>query len=141
MTEIDAGGMQGCAGAAQRPLATFTVFAYNQEAYVAEAVRGALAQTYRPLQVILSDDASTDRTFEVMVEEAQACPADIQLVLNRNESNAGIANHINKVIGMCDGEYVVLSAGDDVSLPQRTAVSITGATSARIACSARCALA
>ena len=108
----------------QLPLATFTVFAYNQVDFVRESVRAAFAQTYRPLQVILSDDASTDGTFEAMQQEASACPSDIQLLLNRNAENIGIAEHINKVIGLSDGKYVVLSAGDDVSLPQRTARSV-----------------
>ena len=126
---MDAGAMDAGDGSAQAPLATFTVFAYNQEAYVAEAVRGALAQQYRPLQVILSDDASTDRTFEVMSEAARACPPDVSLVLNRNPRNIGIARHINTVIGMADGKYVVLSAADDVSLPGRTGISVAALAS------------
>lgn len=115
---------QALEGERQLPLATFTVFAYNQVGFVRESVRAAFAQTYRPLQVILSDDASTDGTFEAMQQEASACPSDIQLLLNRNAENIGIAEHINKVIGLSDGKYVVLSAGDDVSLPQRTARSV-----------------
>ena len=49
-------------------LATLALFAYNQERFIAEAVRGALAQTYSPLEIILSDDCSTDRTAEVARE-------------------------------------------------------------------------
>ena len=124
MTEIEPVRIPADPAATQRPLATFTVFAYNQEDYVAEAVRGALAQQYRPLQVILSDDASTDRTFEVMTEASRACPPDVDLVLNRNPQNTGIAEHIGKVIGMAAGKYVVLSAADDVSLPERTGLSV-----------------
>lgn len=108
----------------QRPLATFALFAYNQEAFVREAVRAAFAQTYRPLEIILSDDTSSDRTFAIMEEEAHACPADVRLILNRNERNLGIGNHINKVIGMSGGEILVLAAGDDMSLPHRTQVSV-----------------
>ncbi len=115
---------QGTVDAKARPLVTFALFAYNQEPYVREAVRAALAQQYRPLQIILSDDASTDRTFELMQEEARACPADIEIILNRNEPNLGVAHHINKVVGMAAGEYLVLASGDDVSLPQRTSVSV-----------------
>ena len=55
----------------ERPLVTFALFAYNQEKYIHEAVEGALAQTYEPLEIILSDDSSTDRTFEVMSELAK----------------------------------------------------------------------
>ena len=52
----------------ERPLVTFALFAYNQERYIREAVEGAFAQTYEPLEIILSDDCSTDRTFEIMQE-------------------------------------------------------------------------
>ena len=41
------------------PLVTFALFAYNQERYVREAVEGAFAQTYQPLEIILSDDCSS----------------------------------------------------------------------------------
>ncbi|MBN8260727.1 MAG: glycosyltransferase [Xanthomonadales bacterium] len=105
-------------------LASFTVFAYNQEAFVRDAIRGAFAQDYRPLEVILSDDGSSDRTFEIMQEEAGTAPADIHVVLNRNPCNLGIAHHINRVIGLARGEYVVLSAADDISLPHRTSASV-----------------
>lgn len=37
----------------KRPLVTFALFAYNQERFIREAVEGALAQTYSPLQVVL----------------------------------------------------------------------------------------
>lgn len=117
-------GQQTSADINVLPMVTFALFAYNQEAYVREAVRAALAQDYRPLQIILSDDGSTDRTFELMQEEARACPSDIEIVLNRNEPNLGIADHINKVVGMAAGEYLVLASGDDISLPQRASVSV-----------------
>ena len=57
----------------ERPLVTFALFAYNQEQFIREAVEGAFAQTYEPLEIILSDDCSTDRTFEIMQEMASAC--------------------------------------------------------------------
>ena len=44
-----------------RPLVTFALFAYNQEQYIREAVEGAFSQTYEPLEIILSDDCSSDR--------------------------------------------------------------------------------
>ena len=51
-----------------RPLLTFGVCAYKQEQFIREAVEAALAQTYSPLEIILSDDCSPDRTFEIMQE-------------------------------------------------------------------------
>ena len=52
-----------------RPLVTFALFAYNQEEFIREAVEGAFAQTYEPLEIILSDDCSSDRTYEIIQED------------------------------------------------------------------------
>ncbi|HWY76817.1 MAG TPA: glycosyltransferase family A protein, partial [Verrucomicrobiae bacterium] len=49
-----------------RPLLTFAVCSFNQERFIGEAVEAALAQTYAPLEVVLSDDCSKDKTFEIM---------------------------------------------------------------------------
>ena len=43
-------------GKEDRPLVTFFLFAYNQEKYIEEACRAALAQTYSPLEIIFSED-------------------------------------------------------------------------------------
>ena len=44
------------------------LFAYNQEKYIRAAVESCLSQTYSSCEIILSDDASTDKTFELMQE-------------------------------------------------------------------------
>ncbi len=110
-------------GRADRPLVTFALFAYNQEQFIRDAVYGALAQDYEPLEIILSDDFSTDRTFEIMKEMAAAYTGPHRIRLNRNEINlgaCGLGAHVNRVIYMAEGGLVVLAAGDDISLPQRT---------------------
>jgi glycosyltransferase involved in cell wall biosynthesis len=94
--------------------------AYNQEGFIREAVTGAFAQTYSPLEIILSDDCSSDRTFEIMQEMATAYQGPHRLILNRSPRNLGIANHLNHVVQMSHGELLVGSAGDDVSFPERT---------------------
>ncbi len=105
---------------ADRPLVTFALFAYNQEQFIAEAVQGALQQTYSPLEIILSDDCSPDRTFEIMQEMAAAYKGPHTVVLNRNETNLGLTGHINRVMEMVQGELVVVAAGDDISMNHRT---------------------
>jgi glycosyltransferase involved in cell wall biosynthesis len=104
----------------ERPLVTFALFAYNQERFIREAVEGALAQTYSPLQVILSDDCSTDRTFEIMQEMVADYTGPHEILLNRNERNLGIGGHVNRVMDLSRGELIVVAAGDDISLPSRT---------------------
>jgi glycosyltransferase involved in cell wall biosynthesis len=103
----------------QYPLLTFALVAYNQERFIAEAVQGALSQTYCPLEIILSDDCSADRTFEIMKEMAARYRGPHAMVLNRNEHNLGLIGHINRVMELVQGELIVIAAGDDISLPER----------------------
>lgn len=103
-----------------KPLITFYVIACNQEHLVGEAVAGALAQTYSPLEVLLSDDCSDDSTFEVMCKLAKKYQGPHIVTLRRNELRLGVGAHINRIIKAAKGEWIVASAGDDVSLPERT---------------------
>jgi len=104
----------------ERPLVTFALFAYNQERYIAEAMAGAFAQDYSPLEIILSDDCSTDSTFEIMQRMAAGYQGPHKIVLNRNERNLGITAHVNRVFSLISGSLVVFAAGDDISFPSRT---------------------
>lgn len=106
--------------AGDRPLITFAVVAYNQERYIREAVEAAFAQTYSPLEIILSDDCSPDGTFEIMKTMAGSYRGPHRVVLNRNPVNLGICPHINAVMKLAQGELIVPAAGDDISLPQRS---------------------
>ena len=106
-----------------RPLITFAVVAYNQERFIREAVEGAFAQTYSPLEIILSDDCSQDNTFGIMKAMASSYSGPHQVVLNRNRANLGICPHISAVMERARGELIVPAAGDDISLPNRTAAT------------------
>ena len=52
-------------GSTERPLVSVLVLGFNQERFIRKAVEGAFAQTWKPLEIVLSDDCSTDRTFEI----------------------------------------------------------------------------
>ena len=103
-----------------QPLVTFALFAYNQEQYIREAVEGAFAQTYEPLEIILSDDCSSDRTFEIMQEMAAVYEGPHEVILNRLEKNIGTIDHVLRVARKACGQLIVVAAGDDISLPDRT---------------------
>jgi glycosyltransferase involved in cell wall biosynthesis len=102
-----------------RPLLTFGIVAYNQETFIQEAVLGAFSQTYSPLQIILSDDCSGDSTFHIMREMAAHYRGPHQVGLNQNPRNEGLCAHVNRVAGLAQGQLIVGSAGDDISLPNR----------------------
>ena len=108
----------------ERPLVTFALFAYNQEQYIREAVEGAFSQTYEPLEIILSDDCSSDNTYEIIQEMAAMYDGSHQLKVRRNEVNMGLASHVNVVMQSSRGDIIVVAAGDDISLPDRTSISV-----------------
>ncbi len=107
----------------EKPLVSFCVMCYNQERYIGEALEGAFAQTYRPLEIVISDDASSDRSWEVItkaVEEYRRRPDAAEVVLNRNEKNQGDLGNWITLCSLAKGRLLVKADGDDVSLPERT---------------------
>tara|TARA_R100000935_G_scaffold49398_2_gene74681 strand:- start:8048 stop:9049 length:1002 start_codon:yes stop_codon:yes gene_type:complete len=107
-----------------RPLVTFALFAYNQEQYIREAVEGAFAQTYEPLEIILSDDCSSDRTYEIMQDMAAAYEGPHEVRVRRNMENVGVGSHVSKVLAESNGEYIAFAAGDDISVDDRIEYAI-----------------
>ena len=104
-----------------KPLISYVVTTYNIEKFVEESIRSAFSQTYSPLEIVLSDDCSTDRTFEIIKELAEQYNGPHRIVLNRNEVNLGITKHMNKAyLGIATGEIIVAAHGDDVSAADRT---------------------
>jgi len=82
-------------------------------------MRSALAQTYQPLEIIVSDDCSPDGTYAVMERIAAEYRGPHRLRINRNPVNLGMGAHYQHVLGMAEGRYLVLAAGDDISEPHR----------------------
>lgn len=105
----------------ERPLVTFALFAYNQERFIREAAEAALAQTYSPLQVILSDDFSSDDTFKIIQQVAEDYTGPHEVIINCNKHNLGVGSHVNHIMKLAKGQLVIGGAGDDVSLPERAA--------------------
>lgn len=104
------------------PLVTFALFAYNQQDYIREAIEGALSQTYSPLEIIISDDCSSDQTFQIIEEMTIAYRGPHKVTCSRNSNNLGIAEHVNKINSLANGELIVVAAGDDISIPQRVEI-------------------
>jgi len=103
----------------ERPLATLLLLAYQQQATIAAAIEGALQQTYSPLEIVISDDASSDTTWAAIERAVAGYAGPHRLILNRNPVNLGIGAHLNRMVELSHGELLFVAAGDDVSLPQR----------------------
>src|ERR1017187_5851154 len=103
-----------------RPLISFSLICYNQQSFIREALEGAFAQTYSPLEIVVVDDCSPDRTFNIIREMADAYHGPHSLRIFQNQANLGLAGNFHRASELCRGEFVVSAAGDDVSLPMRT---------------------
>ena len=106
-------------GAEAAPLATMLLLAYNQQAFIGAAVAGALSQTYPALEIVISDDASTDATFAAIEAAVADYRGPHRLIVNRNPVNLGIGAHLNRMVALSHGELLFIAAGDDVSVPER----------------------
>ena len=108
------------------PLVTFALFAYNQEKYIREAMEGAFSQDYPNLEIIISDDCSSDKTFELIQTFVMNHAGNRNVHLNRNECNVGIGAHVARIHAMARGDLIVHAAGDDISLHDRVSKLVKG---------------
>lgn len=106
----------------EKPLVTFALFAYNQERYVREAVESAFAQDYPSLEIIISDDGSTDETFQIISDLVSRYRGPHRVLARQTAANRGSLRHVAEVAGISRGDLLVLAAGDDVSKPNRVGV-------------------
>ncbi|HEY9228127.1 MAG TPA: glycosyltransferase family 2 protein [Gemmatimonadaceae bacterium] len=97
-----------------KPRVSMGMPVYNGEQFVEEALRSLLAQTYEAFEILISDNASTDRTSEICQDYASRDP---RIRYRRNPKNLGFAINQNSVIEHGAGEFFLLTHHDDVRLP------------------------
>ena len=101
------------------PLVTVVLVTYNQKQYVEAAFRALVNQTYKNLEIVISDDGSPDGTGAYLQELVDAYQGDVVVRYEPNETNQGLMPNVLKVNSLARGELIVGAAGDDVSEPNR----------------------
>lgn len=94
---------------------------YNRPKMLREAVASVLAQTYRPIEIIISDDGSTDDTQSVAQEFVQAHPGEIRYVRNENRG-PGPAREAGRQLAR--GEFIQYLDSDDLLWPRKFEVQV-----------------
>jgi len=87
---------------------------YNGENFIAESVQCALTQSYAPLEVIVIDDASKDRTGEVVNKQFARELATGQLRYERNQTNRERSYSRNRGVELARGEFLCFLDHDDL---------------------------
>jgi glycosyltransferase involved in cell wall biosynthesis len=101
-------------GVAESPLISLIVSCYNHEQFVAEAIGGVLSQTYRPLEIIILDDCSTDRTADIVRAKLAERPDRLDIRLVRNPVNVGTRGNLQRGISLTTGAFIAVACGDDI---------------------------
>jgi glycosyltransferase involved in cell wall biosynthesis len=92
------------------PLVTVGLPVYNSERYVETSLKSLLNQTYSDFVLIISDNASTDRTGEICQAYAAADP---RIQYSRNTVNVGNPGNFNRIANMTTTKYLKWSTADD----------------------------
>jgi glycosyltransferase involved in cell wall biosynthesis len=103
------------------PLVSIGLPVFNGENYLAEAIRSVLAQGFADFELIICDNASTDRTADIASGFAAADPR-IRYV--RNPTNLGAAPNYNRAFALARGRYFKWLAHDDTLLPDYLACTV-----------------
>lgn len=99
----------------QFPRVSIGMPVYNGERYIEQAIESILAQTFSDFELIISDNASTDRTADICRIHAVR---DRRIRYSRNETNIGYGRNQNLVAELSSGEYFMWAHHDDVRDPQ-----------------------
>ena len=85
---------------------------YNGARFLPAQLESILGQNRRPDEMIVSDDASTDGTWEIVRRFAEQAPFPVRV--SRQEVNVGVTRNFESAIRHCDGDWIALSDQDDV---------------------------
>ncbi|MTI29826.1 glycosyltransferase family 2 protein, partial [Xanthovirga aplysinae] len=103
------------------PLVTVICLCYNHDAFVQEAIYSVLTQTYSNVELIVVDDASTDRSVARIRELIADYPSVTFLSLDENVGNC---KAFNLGLARAKGKYIIDLAADDILCPNRIEVGV-----------------
>tara|TARA_B100000925_G_scaffold290584_1_gene276143 strand:- start:372 stop:1061 length:690 start_codon:yes stop_codon:yes gene_type:complete len=89
---------------------------YNSEGSIAESVDSLLSQTYKNLEILISDDGSTDSTKEICKKFQLK---DERVLFSSNKKNIGLTKSLNNLAQKASGSLIARHDADDISLPYR----------------------
>jgi hypothetical protein len=103
------------------PAVSVLMTSYNRERYIAEAIDSVLAQTFGDFELIVSDDASTDRTVEIANDYAAR---DVRIRVIAHDRNVGDYANRNRTVAYARGRYLKYHDSDDVMYPHCLSVMV-----------------
>lgn len=97
------------------PLVSVAIATYNGEQFLRDQLDSIYNQTYKNIEVIITDDCSTDGTFEILEEYSQKYGLSYYI----NKKRLGFVRNFEQALSLCRGEYIALADQDDIWLPEK----------------------
>ena len=100
------------------PLVSICCLGYNHAKFVEAAIESVFQQTYPNLEMIIVDDGSIDRTFEIADKLREKSPFPMQVITQKNTGRPG--TNLNRALAQARGKYVRFLSLDDLFTPEST---------------------
>jgi glycosyltransferase involved in cell wall biosynthesis len=104
-----------------RPLISVVMLCYNHERYIGEALAGLFAQTYSPLDIVIVDDCSPDRSADIVTAKLAEHPGRSGVRFIRHPHNLGLLGARETGFRAARGDFVIDICDDDVMKPDMIA--------------------
>jgi len=92
-----------------QPLVTVIIMSYNQDSYIEQAITSVIEQTYKNIEIIISDNGSTDKSKSII----QKFLSDPRVKFLDYSENGFITKRQNVAAHQASGEFISLLYGDD----------------------------
>jgi len=103
----------------ESPLISILLSVYNDDKNIKKSIDSILLQSYKNIELLVIDDCSTDKTYEILKEIK-----DSRIRIFRNKNNLGLTKSLNILINKSKGQILARQDSDDISLPTRLEVQL-----------------
>ena len=103
-----------------KPKVSILIMTYNQDAYLAKAIQSALAQTYENIEILISNNGSTDNTSKIV----ESFLPNKKIIFQNYPTNESATLRQNQAIDVATGDFISWLYGDDYYLDQKVEVQM-----------------
>ncbi len=100
----------------ENQLISIALCTYNGQEHLHEQLESVINQTHRPIEIIVSDDASTDLTLQILNNYQRHYDF---IKVYQNPTNIGFNKNFEKALGYCNSELIAICDQDDIWLPEK----------------------
>ena len=104
-----------------QPLVSIIIATYNGEKYLQQQLTTIINQTYKNIEIIICDDASTDGTIEI-IKEFSKKNRNVSYFIN--EKNKGVNKNFEEGFLKANGDFIAIADQDDIWLPDKIETQI-----------------